>query len=290
MSPKLKKLLIILGAILGVLGITVLIGALTGWFGLIGPVDEIAIATKNTLTAESFTVKVQLEELGQSALCRVVIDNQNKDLTLCMEWGETDILAIYKGCCILYCDGQYSCYDCKPQIAAFFNTKQRVEELIRDVSGKKPDYESAVNKAVYNENVHGIIEEQVDFSALPDALKAVRKQLNNRKWLKEQFDFTADTDNGTKTYSFHVSDLGFLDDLLPLAEPAFANRLAYNYVVDELHKISFDGELDILFGIRDKQLRHLEIRGMVIMEFTDIGTTTVDRVKLQQLLDCALAQ
>ena len=324
-KPSIKKPLTILICLVAALALVVVLGLLTNWFGLVGPVDQIATATGRTLGAKSFTIEgtlyrkfpnyewnpdtyeseyVGMETTEVTFTVQVIINEKEEDITLYgiaeTEEGTEEIL-IYDGYCVIfYADGSSEYYDGSDEIEEFFESKEEAEKAFKELSKAKPDYEDVLDD-LFGNGTYDELEEYVEFDEVKGCFRAVNRQLNKRSWLKKNLDYSTKRESGATVHIFHIDSLDFLEDLLPLAEPAFANREDYKETEDALEELddSEMADIEVRFGIKGGKLSLLEfdvsvetgeepIVTSISVEFFKIGRTKIDTKELEELLDEAI--
>ena len=320
-----RKPFVALICVIAAVALLLVAGLLTNWFGLVAPVDQVVTATARTLRAKSYTITGtvyqkypeynwnsdtrQREFLGMKTVesevfLQIIFDEKEEDIiiygTAEDENGVEEIL-VYDGYCVsFYPDGRCDYYDCSDSIQAFYDSKEDAKNALKELRKAKPDYEDALDD-LFGRGTYDELEDVVEFDEVKGCLRAVHKQINKRRWLKKNFDYSTKLSGGTKIHSFHLESLDFLEDLLPLIEPAFARRTDYRETEDALEDV-LDTELDveIRFGVKGGKMTLLEIDSIsksgeydqVIsysFEFSKIGRTKIDTSELEELLDEAIA-
>ena len=310
-KPKKKKAGLLFGILAAVVAVVVLIfGAfkLVGGFGGNGPTTKIARATAKTLGSESFTVDFTIETIEDgddvytvTATLQVAVDYKNKTV---MAYGEAESsddevsqIAIYDGYLInAYEDGTYYYTDISEEINEFFLGVEKGEQVTKEFNKRKPDYKKIVGILTGHESDYEEAEEYIEFEELKPSAKALIKQLNKKQWLKDELGYSTKQKGLMKVHTFEVDSLDFLEDLIPLVKPAFADKDTYSDLEDVVEEAADDLNSDFYveasFGIRSNKLRMCEVliqpyedeEVYMHCEFSKLGRTKLDEEKLAKML------
>lgn len=301
-KPKKKiGLIIALACVAASLFFVLVAGLLTNWFGLNGPMMQIARGANKTLKAGSFTVDFDVSiaesyfEENVKGTASVAIDPKKEEVTLFAEAtmdGEKYIIAIYDEYLIAEYDGEYTCQDISDELDEFFEYYEKLEDNI----SLKPDWEEIID----NEYAYEAMEEVIDFDELNDALPKFLRKLNSQSWLKKNAGYSVKRVNGVKMHTFKPDVYKLLSATLPIFEDVFADEDTYEDLEDNLEYVEdFADEMDLQFSIGVKGGKLACIEGTFASEeedaeysgeikFSEIGKVKFDYNELDDLLDDAL--
>lgn len=294
--------LIIAAGVAGVLVVTIIIGLLTNWFGLYGPVSRIAVAANNTINKGNFTIEVTMDNDGTEveATFHVDIDVKKRDLTLLFEtegkdgWTGltyTSYLAIYDGYAIngqVYEDGreEYRKQDISDTLEKVFDAYEDAKDMDLDQLLETLEDEADIDLSDY-----------LNIKAFKKCVKAYGRKLNNNKWLKENAGYTKTKRNGVTLYEFEPNNYKFIRASLECFETAFDDEDDYEDIMDSLKdsKSSINAtDLELSFGVKGNKLVELSVQVETKyttmeakMEITNIGSTSIDEDFLEDMLDKA---
>ena len=294
-KPSKKKIsakllsLIIGGGLAAMLIITVIIGLCSNWFGLYGPGTKIAAATNKTLKAGSFTIETKVEDGGDELefTLYVVADMDKRELTIYGIADDADDqyeLAIYDGYYInhtVYASGReyYDYYSIEDELDDFFEAYESTKDM---------DLEELFD--MLDDETDGEASEILDPKATVKCTKKLTRKFNSNKWLKDNAGFSTSKENGVKLYKFSPKTYTLLNASLECYENAFVDEDDYEDMMDGLKdskKYINEIDVDLTLGTKGGKLVFCEVKSddfSVEMEFTHIGSTTIDEDDLEDLL------
>ena len=298
-EPKVRKpvkwglVAAICGAL--VLGRVVTAGCFTDWFGLTGPVRQIALAAKQTTSAENLTMELAFSVTNPitgsiptqsfDGTVQMSFVPSKRQLILCGDMklaGEPGLLAVYDNHFLV--DTPAGCYS--------VDIRENLEDLF-------DDYEEMLKK---NRDLKDILEEleqlpadEIDFDELEKCLKTYIRTLNSSRWLKKNAGYSVSRENGVTLHTFRPDLYHFLRQTLPFFEPAFKDKADYQNALDDLEDIRstlYEGDVELKIGVKDGKLVQVAMgvneekdTGIRMdMQFTKIGKTEIDTAKLEKLL------
>ena len=278
-----------------VLALVVTAGFFTDWFGLTGPVRQIALAARQTTSAENLTMELAISVTDPitgsiptqsfDGTVQMSFVPSKRQLILCGDMklaGEPGLLAIYDNHFIM--DNPSGCYS--------LDIREGLEDMF-------DDYEEALKK---NRDLKDILEEleefpadKIDFDELEKCLKTYVRRLNSSRWLKKNAGYSATRENGVTLHTFRPDLYHFLRESLPFFESAFKDKADYQNVLDGLEDTRAtlqEGDVEIKIGVKDGKLVQIAVgvneeksTGIRMdIQFTKIGKTEIDTAKLEKLL------
>lgn len=281
MSSTVKKL--VFGGIALVLALALIIGFSTEWFGLNGPAVQIASAFRTT-THEPFTVYVTSGET--SAMVQVHINTEDKDVTMVYTAPDgTTTLAIYEGHFIYKGQSPLGEYcvatDIGSSIDALFDS-----EKTKDIDWK--EILDGIQEGLYEE-----VSKSVNFEELHTGFKTFAKNLNSGRWLKKNAGFSVKNEGKLRLYRFDPNMYTFLEATASCFRDSFTEEAKYQELLDELeeNKATLEkADIHLSMQVQNEKLVCVEFvseEQSVRVEFTNIGTTTIDEAALNTLLENA---
>lgn len=277
--PQKKTGLLVLLVVAVALGLIVLIGALTDWFGLITPMDKLIAAVKDTLTAENFTVNLseyRNGELREDIKIKAVVDEDNKDIIL---WMEDDDLTI------LYHDGrEYTSIN-----GSYAN--------VRDVDDFYGLYENTTNfdDIDWDDIIDELeLDKLIDADNVPDFLTSFYTDyIDNADWMEDSLGFEV---NGN-VYTFKPDMDDVVDDILDLAQDKDIIKSKYkDEIEDDVDDLKEDlddiddltiqitldgGYISKIVVEYEENDRSYEYR----IKFSDVNETEITEGKINDFID-----
>lgn len=300
-APKKKSKLglWILAAVASLLVVVVIAGLCTNWFGINGPVAQIASAANKTLNAGSFTVDLNMVMESDSSYgdysrevegtVQVILNPKDRELMMYAELesdDETAVMAIYDECVIFGAGEYFNKEDISDALDTFFDNYDSKKEL---------DWEELLNSI--DEDLYDEVSEVIDFDKLDKCLSAYAKDLNSEKWLKENAGYSSDKKNGVMLHQFKPKPYKFLNASLSCFEDAFEDDDDFDDLMDDLKDNRSEMNsvgLNLTFGVKSGKLSSFEMEmkqdsntTKLELQFDKIGKTSIDESELQDLLDKA---
>ena len=279
-APKKKAPIgVIVAAILIVLAIGVVIaGFMTDWFGLAGPMTQIAKATAKTLDAENFTVTVDTSDFEVTA--QISLNLKDRELTV-VGTGESEeeSFYIYDGYMIVGYDGYYYAEDISDTLDTIFDA-----------------YEDAAEDDFSSEKIIELLDdmgalESFDEEELEKSINTLFKKLNTKSWLKKNAGYSKGKQKGATAHIFEPNLQKLLTAVLEILEPAFDDKDLYDGFVEKTEDIDEDELPYIKASILVKSGK---LTGIIIdigeddycdITFKNIGKTDIDYDMLDEILD-----
>ena len=278
-----------------VLALVVTAGFFTDWFGLTGPVRQIALAAKQTTSAENLTMELAIHVTypitgsiptqNFDGTVQMSFVPSKRQLILCGDMklaGEPSLLAVYDNHFLL--DTPAGCYS--------VDIRENLEDMF-------DDYEEVLKK---NRDLKDILEEleqipadKIDFDGLEKCLKTYIRTLNSSRWLKKNAGYSVSRENGVTLHTFRPDLYRFLRESLPFFEDAYKDKTDYQNAQDSLEDIRstlYEGDVELNIGVKDGKLVQIAVgvneeksTGIRMeMQFAKIGKTEIDTAKLEKLL------
>lgn len=278
-----------------VLALVVTAGFFTDWFGLTGPVRQIALAAKQTTSAENLTMELAIHVTDPitgsiptqnfDGTVQMSFVPSKRQLILCGDMklaGEPGLLAVYDNHFLV--DTPAGCYS--------VDIRENLEDMF-------DDYEEVLKK---NRDLKDILEEweqipadKIDFDGLEKCLKTYIRTLNSSRWLKKNAGYSVSRENGVTLHTFRPDLYRFLRESLPFFEDAFKDKTDYQNAQDSLEDIRsalYEGDVELKIGVKDGKLVQIAVgvneeksTGIRMeMQFAKIGKTEIDTAKLEKLL------
>lgn len=291
------KIVALIGAIaavccVGFIGLVLIAGILTDWFGLNGPAKQITSAAEKTLNAKTFTIEhvysfddgfISGEEEGTM---QVSIDTQKRELTIFAEQNQGQVLAIYDDYLISGSEAfGYYRYDISDELDEFFDE-------LEDLKKNDADLEEAIEDQFGND-----VADDIDYDTLGKCLKKYFKKLNSKSWLKENAGYSVKKEDGVKIHCFSPDIYKFCEVSLPFFEKAFEDKDTYEDLEDDLRRAKSDmQDTDVIIkvGVKSGKLVSIDVESItdetesqLELKFTKIGNTKIDYDDLDDLIDRA---
>ena len=225
-AKKKKKglgIALVAAAVVVVLGLATLVGYFTNWFGLYSPIDKLALAFKNTLTAQSFTATVDVEDMDKIEV-RTAVDKEGKNLTLLADVGGTTYFA-NDGKYYEYREGGDWYYD-----ITYDNNK--AFEIYEKATAEETDWDALAQEAEVKEYVNTDKFEGF-FTTLYE------EYLKNDEWLEETMGYSLEDG----VYTFKPETDAFVKDMFALAKEKEIIKNDYKDVIDDVED-DIDRELE----------------------------------------------
>ena len=272
-----QKTMILVSAGIAVVLAIVLVLCLTSG----GAVKPLQKAAGKTLLADNFTAEFSFDINGETAdgFMNVSVDQSTKTLLMYMELttraGEF-FGGIYKDQFIIsdMASTESSIVDIKDNIAAFFDALEKGEA----------DWSVLLNCDGYD--LHGAIDQTLDFDTLLTCTQNFLKTLNNANWAKTYAGYSKNQENGVTQYHFSPDLHTLVTQSLPLFQPAFRDAQDYADLMtyaDDAKVLLQRGNGSASFGVRRGylvsaafELQYHKTDITCNLSFTDIGSTVVD--------------
>lgn len=303
--PKFPKKGIVAAAVVALLlAVVLIVGFASNWFGLTGPAMKIASAAEKTFTAGNYTVDIKCTYSSEGkrstsikGTANVAIDFEKREFTLFTKLtasGETAIVAIYDGFCVIDDTKDRWRYDISEQLDAYFDAYE-------EGAKKEFSWEDFIDNIFY-EGAYEEAAKDINFDKLEKCIKNYAKKLNNEKWLEKNAGYTTEEDDGVTMYCFNPDVYLFLTASMPVFENAFINEDRYDELNEDIaeRKSSFKHiNMNLAYGIKDGELIRFDVkiiqsdgsflnnRIRIEADFRDIGSTEFDIDQLEDMLDQA---
>lgn len=296
---KVKKILLTIGLVIAALLVVfVIVGICTNWFGLNGPLTQIASATEKTFSKHNFsadfTIEVDGEEFEGTVFFDMDVENEIIHMLLNAEHdGDEIIIAIYDDHLIYGSEDNLSSIDVSMYISSICDAI----EYSKDSSMSFDEAWDRLIDLIPNKKQEEINDDYVKLDTLKKLIKTFFiKKLNNASWLKENAGYSTESENGIKMHKFEPEVGPLLVASAEHFESAFAKSSVYDDVMDfaeDAEEYTEDWEIYVGFGIKGGKLVLLEAAigedefVSVSCSFYDIGKTTLNEDELDDLLDDA---
>ncbi|MBQ9148932.1 MAG: zinc-ribbon domain-containing protein [Oscillospiraceae bacterium] len=285
-----RGMLIGIGAgALALILLVVIIGAATGWFGLVGPGAQMLSAAEKTLKKGNFTVEFEMSDgYGDyEGTALVDIDVKKREVQLYMEMdsdGDEMIIAIYDG----YLLTHYVDYD--------YYYAEKISSELDDIfdayeSARSGDREEIADMLEDMGLDEDDVEDYMDLEELEKSIRNLVKKLNNKSWLQDNAGYSTRKDAGATIHSLEPDVEDLLIAVLEILEPAFQDEDDYEDAVDEVEYID-DVDVLVEIGIKSGYLVSVDMEYAddwdemeLHAAFTEIGKTKIDEAELEELLD-----
>lgn len=299
-SKTLLKVLIAVASVALVLGIFLIVGFATNWFGATGPAAQIVSAVDNTFSSDNFTAdfKYTYSSRGWNSseakgTAYVSVDADKRELTVYAEVTadkETGVIAIYDGYYIVRSSDRYHCEDISEQLDKLFDSYDNDDEF-----SWEDLIDGITRKGTYDE-----IKDDIDFDELNSCLKAYIRKLNNKTWLEENAGYSVEKSDGVTLHRFEPNIHKFLKASAVEFEDAFIDKELLdnmNENISDLKSASKLTDTELVFGIKNRKLVHLEYKFAgsydsltkgndlrIKADFYDFDKTKIDTEELEDLL------
>lgn len=286
-APKAKKksltwLWILIAAAVLVASVVV-VGALTGWFGLVKPVRTVLKATEKTLLAENFTM--ELKASGEKLTVKCSINVDNKTITAVVEDEDGEIQSvIYDNYAIEEYDGEYY-----------------YEDLSEDIEPIFEYYEEGKDNKFSAEWITGLLEDagafddqDVDVDEFEKCLDKFMRQADKTSWLKKHAGYKKGFEDGATVHEFDLNPKDLGTGSLKFFKSCFEDEDDYDDAMEELEDMDKDDyeEVKVSFSVKGGKLVGLTAKAdgtKFTISFTDINKTDIDYDELDEMLDAAEA-
>ena len=271
-------------------------GFLTDWWGLTGPVMQVATAAGDTMEAESMTVDFSLKRSEDDLLTGTVtmeIDHDARDLALLLKitGGDTDVaVGIYDEQLLYEVDGEVGgAVYIGAELDDFFDDMEEGDSASLDEI-----VESIVDLLLKDDKIR----RTVNKDALEDAILSVLYSLNTRSWAKENAGFSEGTRGDMEVLTFQPKFGDLADAVGTELKPAFKDAADYKdfkkWIADNREDLNNTVDLTLEFGIEDDYLTHISLEIAkeeeslsLILDVDQINKTKVDTKALEAMLDRA---
>lgn len=295
-APKKKKhigLFLALGAVAAACIIALVVGFVTDWFGLNGPMAQLGRAMQGMQEVENCTAEIQMTVSGITVDVNMAMDIQPKthEAVLLADmnfFGQNINYAIHNNTLIMDYDGEYYSQDISETMDELWET---IDESQKSTSLEDLDWEELLKSA----GVYDTLEEHVDFDAFDACLKTYYSHLNSSSWMKTHAGY-AKTKGEETVYTFDIPLADFLTATLEDFQEAFKTPSEYDEAMEDIEDMRSELEavnLVLEFGVSDGTLSSVTIEfsgletdsGDMDMRVTisDIGTTEIDMDALAEM-------
>ena len=281
-------LLVVLFFFLGTAAIAVL-GYFTGCFGILSPVDRIALAAKRTMLADNFTASIEYEYTYESAT-----DTQELDLRYVVDKGKENLTLFYESdyaTSLIHEDGRYYVDDDDYGYTGDIDTDEFFETY-NQLSGKEEQEEIDWDDLIEDAD----LEEYVKGDAMEDFLEEFYDELlDDSKWQKNTLGLKKDGN----TYTFTPNIQKTYDDVVALAKDkgVMTSELKDNikYYEEDIEETIQDiDDLAISFTLKGRYLSQIVVEVTYqkytvryTIDFSDVNETQISKKEIEDFIDQA---
>lgn len=252
------------------------------WLCKPGPVDKLEKAAENTLLADNFTAKFDLDINGEKAdgTIKAAIDPAAKTLEMYMQL--TTYISDYE--CGIYDNNFVVCTAATGDISSV-DISDRTESffLLLEENGD-PDWSVLLDLS--ETDLYDTLSKDFDFDILLSCLGQWLNKLNSTDWAKKYAGFSKDTANGIITYRFEPDLYTLALETAPMFRSAFLQESRYEALNEYLEDAKYllkDGCADLTVSVKNGVLSsasftlgYFNTQASCDVSFSDIGTTVVD--------------
>lgn len=282
LAPKKKKKGLLISLIVVVLLISgvVIAGFLTDWFGIISPFDKLVLAFKNTLEADSLTVKWEVSAGKSSGEvdARIIIDREKEEFTAFIEANNTSRL---------YYDEKLYYYDEDSDYADTLNfDTDEIFDSYNDVySEEGVDWDELIDKLS--------LKKFIDADKMDAFIEALRTNyLNNSEWMTKALDFKRESN----VYSISPDLEMIYDDILDLAKDMDVLKKDGKNAISEaqknIDKIIEQLEIEVSITLDGNYISKIEAEMSFdnsiiefVIEISDINDTEITEEEIEDFID-----
>lgn len=282
------KKVLIGGCVAIVLIVALLIGICSNWFGFYGPATKIALATKNTFQAGSFTANIKVKVNNETAKgsLKAVYNFDKHDITVHYTEEDREYL--------LTDEILYVYYEGKNQTHCYVQSYSEELEEFWDAFDESGDMEDLIE---FLEDTFDIcIEDYVNTKKVKSCGTSLLQKLNNTSWLKDYLGYSASASDGVKLYSFAPSsNYKLASEVLEIFEDCFIDEDDYEEVKDGLRDSKSeinDMKISASIGVKHSKLTSISCKYKDDSEtitysitFSDIGSTKLKDSTIAELIE-----
>ncbi len=285
-----------------VAAVALLVAAMTGILGGNGPLEDIVTAVDSTFLGDTLNMKMDItvedHSVGEqiTTTAAMDVDPANREIYTLIHMndptGESMTLAIHDGALLMDVNGQCMRQDISSELDEMWLTLDEARAARGD---EERDWEEFLREF----GLYDTLEGYIDFDKFDPCMETLVEHLNDETWLEENAGYTESKKRGVTLYEFDIPFYDFLSAVLEDFEPCFLDSSNYEEFRSELHDVrsEMDGvKLVLSVGIEDDLLHSIGMKftvdgdsGSVDIEFSDIGSTTVDQDAIDDMIQRAIS-
>lgn len=285
-----KKTAIVITAI--VLLLAAAASMVSSYFAVLGgPFQQMTTAINHTIRAESLTVDITNEYSDVSTYTSLYTQYDLKDEDLLVWVTSTGRYADYT---MAICDGYqatcnnvgtYYAYNMQKSINYLFDAYQQSSNL----HFKKTDWQSLLDgmeRGLYRD-----IARRVDMEQAEKDLQKLIKNMNSKKWMKENAGYSCKWKNGVMTHTLRIDPYTFLMACLECFEDSFYSKSDYYALQDDIEYEFYDeGRIDLSLSVRNGKVSAFTCADdyeTMTGTFRGVGSTVIDEQEVRAFVDKA---